>query len=58
MTDILFVLKDNQVICTKLDEETIYLKQGFFKLGGYENFYSYQTANEYIVKLTEPKDLI
>lgn len=47
LVDILWILKENKIFHSLLCFDSIYLKNGYFKIGGYEHFLEYGTLNDF-----------
>ncbi len=45
LVESLWILKENKIFHSFLTPDKIYLKNGYFKLGGYEFFLNYGTRN-------------
>lgn len=47
LVDILWILKENKIFHSLLSFDSIYLKNGYFKIGGFEHFLEYGTQNDF-----------
>lgn len=55
--EILWILRENNIVQSQLNLQSIYLKNGYFKLGCYENMFEYGTKNEKIKENISKKAL-